>query len=1488
MNIMKCIVFVVTVMTFFIIPGILSAQNTPGGTGATASPVTLPAAYTNPLVNYIRAWEPNMPLTDINAVISAGRTVKEVKQHTQYFDGLGRPIQTVSKGISAEGRDMVSPVVYDKYGREEYQYLPYVPQSGNLNDGKFKTDPFGGQKVFYQNTTLNPGISGEHVYYSQTAYEASPLSRVLKTYAQGDSWASHPIENQYLINGTEDSVRIWKMGSDIPVSNSNYATGQLVKTLLIDESGNHVVEYKDKDGHVVLKKVQLADLPGTGHVGWLCTYYVYDEQQLLRFVIPPLAAEIAMRNGWNVNVAAEELCFQYQYDERHRIIVKKVPGMGRVFMVYDVRDRLVFTQDAVQRSKAPMEWQVTFYDALNRPAMTAIYKGNSTREALQASMNTVVAGSQTIPFQFPAKADLNLYTHDGRAFYTASNSITMLDGFDSGSGAEFIAEINATAGETQTITVTNPLPNIPVSALIPIIYTFYDNYSYAGKHNFISSDLSKPEADDAAFPERPSAAYSNMTKGMMTGSKVRVLGTDNWLTTTVYYNDQGRTLQVIGDNNVGGRDIQTTLYNFNGAILSTYFRHQNPKSNTSQLTLLTKNTYDHAGRLLTITKRLNDDIAMERVIVATSYDELGKMKQKRLGVTSATTQLESLNYTHNIRGWLEGVNKEFVNMAGSKANWFGQEISYDKGFIAGQFNGNIAGVKWKSQSDNIPRAYGYNYDRVNRLKSAYFTQQNKQNAGWTQDEKDFSVNNLTYDVNGNIKTMTQKGMIGTAIATLDQLSYSYQDYSNQLLAVSDPSNTATAKLGDFIDGTNSGNDYTYDVNGNLSADANKGISSISYNHLNLPVSIILNGKGSITYQYDAKGNKLRKTVVDNTVTQARTTVTDYIGEFIYRQDSLELIHHEEGRIRPIYKADQSIKYTYDYFEKDYLGNVRVILTEQENASTYTATMEVDAATPENALFSNVEETRSEKPVGYPENKTTGKNAFVAKLNAKSEGKKIGPSLVLRVMVGDTVRINAQAFYKSTGQQHKKKVRPMEDMLVGLIQAIGGGVSSGNGHADVNSINPPFSTDFNNNNYRQLKKKEEDGGKSDRPKAYLNFSLFDDQFRLTENNSGVRQVKETPDELQELGVERMVMEKSGFLYVYTSNETEQDVYFDNVVLLLNSGPVLEETHYYPFGLIQHGISSQAVNSLTNRYQFMGKERQYKEFSDGSGLEWNDFGARMFDPQIGRWNHIDPKAEMYQLVSPYSFTSNNPVLFVDIDGAEITPGKNWKGSSYETTYGKLSNTSSFKALKQRFENNKDRNVSLNVMQFDDTQRGSDGRTSATGVERQTGGGKTFYVKANHEMSFFSDEPSQRGARGNYNSLGQAAVIAHEFSHANSYYKLDNNGIEIVGAEATLAYGGYMNMMQNVLADFVKANAIQGVTALDIKAISTIGIGIQDGENDIIEEVEEVVNEYSRMVLNVVLDKNAKDYGDRLAEAYETMKNDVTNRLLIEKVEKDDQGY
>jgi RHS repeat-associated protein len=174
--------------------------------------------------------------------------------------------------------------------------------------------------------------------------------------------------------------------------------------------------------------------------------------------------------------------------------------------------------------------------------------------------------------------------------------------------------------------------------------------------------------------------------------------------------------------------------------------------------------------------------------------------------------------------------------------------------------------------------------------------------------------------------------------------------------------------------------------------------------------------------------------------------------------------------------------------------------------------------------------------------------------------------------------------------------------------------------------------------------------STRPKAYLNWVLLDEQFKIVNSSTGFEQVG-ADTEFKTFVKTGLPISQNGYLYVYTSNESPVDIYFDNLQLTHVRGPLLEESHYYPFGLVMSGISSKAAGTVENKYKFGDKELQSKEFTDNSGLELYDFGSRMQDPQIGRWHSIDPMSGKWDSYSPYNYALNNPIVFVDPNGEDV---------------------------------------------------------------------------------------------------------------------------------------------------------------------------------------------------------------------------------------------
>jgi RHS repeat-associated protein len=1057
----------------------------------------------------------------------------------------------------------------------------------------------------------------------------------------------------------------------------------------------------------------------------LCFRYEYDDRSRM-------IAQKVPGAGWSYMVYDQMDHLVYSQDANMRI---NNQWLG---MKYDNLDRVV-------------ESGMLTY-AGNQAGLQAYVNNNTGKIILsgQAVNGNVSPGTSLPDLIVPVR-------QAGQALYTAYYSITFEPGFESETGAGFETQLVAPGGGAVTAVVMgndNPVPS--GYSYVPLTYSYFDNYSFTSR-TYNTANNGKLDKGNNTYAEPLPASATVFTKGLSTGSKIRVIenATDlsqgKWLETVTFYDNKGHAIQQQSDNYKDGIDYKTSLYDFSGNLLCSYLVHNNPAAGVSNFRVKTNWEFDHAGRVKLIKKTLNDDASKTRLLVYNEYDALGKLKTRKLGqktdmtgnpitisdpATDNTNWLETDSYAYNIQGWLKGINWNYatgptsslVNYQDNK--WFGMDLSYDWGFgTVEQYNGNISGQRWVSAGDKKERAYGYSYDPASRLLKADFTQNfgGGTSPNWTTADpnSNFRINfsikmgdnqtNDAYDANGNIKRMQQWGLQLNTSKVIDDLLYKYEknEVSNKLQYVTDQTGTADNKLGDFTD-NNSADDFGYDLNGNMITNLDKRISgntgidqttggAIVYNYLNRPWKINIKNtnntdKGSITYIYDAAGNRLEKRVKEEPAAYnnntAKTTTVSYMSGFVYSDNNLQYFSHEHGKVRPGPNSQQP--YVYDYFLADHLGNTRMVLTDEQLQNTYpVATLENNAAAltieqgvynintanivnntsipgftdgagnphPANVYYNN----NGNPPYNTNNQANTGaQSARMYKLNGAT-GDKTGLGMALKVMTGDQVNIWARSYYHTNGANPNNTytINATTAALANFLSAFAGTqplLDKGIAGSALNG-SPVTPTDVNNwlNSVPVP---------SSVPKAYINWILFDEQFRPVTSNCGFDPVHSTTDQLK-FHQQTVTISQSGYLYVYCSNESDINVYFDNLQVVLNRGPELEETHYYPYGLAMAGISASAANKPENTIKYNGKELNHNEFTDGVGLEEYDFGARFYNPQIGRWSVVDPLSSKNRRWSPYNYAYNNPLRFIDPDGMDARTDAIWRSAGFsQDSYGNTS--------------------------------------------------------------------------------------------------------------------------------------------------------------------------------------------------------------------------
>ena len=395
----------------------------------------------------------------------------------------------------------------------------------------------------------------------------------------------------------------------------------------------------------------------------------------------------------------------------------------------------------------------------------------------------------------------------------------------------------------------------------------------------------------------PTSQFTNDTsgysKGSLTGSAVTVSGSSTKIYKGYYYDVKGRVTKVVQNNLLGGYDVTNTVYTFTGQPATV--THSHTASGKSTRTEVYTYSYDHADRV----SKVEHTLGGTKITLADyTYDSFGRLSTKSLHGSAAN----KLTYAYNLRSWLTGIT----------STRFTQNLYYNTGVGTARYNGNISSMTWKSGNESTVRGYKFTYDGLDRMLNATYGE----TAGISTNANRFSENVTGYDKNGNIKGLQRYGQLSsTAYGMIDNLTLTLN--GNQLNRVDDAVAASTYNGGfEFKNGANAADEYSYDANGNLTKDLNKGISGITYNFLNLPNVVTFSDGSTITYTYGADGTKLR------TVHKigSTTTTTDYCGNVVYENGVQKLLLTEEGYVT---LSDSK----YHYYLKDHQGNNRVVISQ---------------------------------------------------------------------------------------------------------------------------------------------------------------------------------------------------------------------------------------------------------------------------------------------------------------------------------------------------------------------------------------------------------------------------------------------------------------------------------------------------------------------------------------------------------------------------------
>ena len=597
--------------------------------------------------NYIVTITPLDATKDIKVSKQGISVSPNIRTNTavQYYDGLGRPNELIAIGATPNKKDLVSTITYSGLHRATQQWLPVeIDSKGQYVDFSSYKDVV--------NSYYNDARP-----FTETLYENSALERVTGQKRPGESYVENPSTNVYETN-TETDVRIYTVNGNKLKANGTYATHTLYKTTSADEDKkDSVTTYTDKLGNKIME-----DRSGSR------VYYVYDDLNRLRFVLPHIADKLVAGEFSLDNPVLSKAAYCYKYDDRGNMIYKRLPGCEPQYMVYDMIGQLVLKQDGNQRKKH--KWTQCAYDSIGRNLYTCEICTGQDEDDLKELYEDKWAVEH----------------FDGKSVYTMALN------------TGYANTILGSVGRMYTV-------------------NYYDNYDYLDMKKLSGAkDGLQYDGDESDYGKR-----SDKTIGLLTGTRVYNLSEAGYTVTAYYYDAQGRVIQSRSmrgnaDDGFVPDKMVYTEYNFDGSVSKQLTKQGNIREYYHYV-------YDHAGRTKEVWYKLNN--GREIKLSDLSYDEIGHLARNLLCEKGeGNNYSDSIKYAYDMRNMLtETKNKHF-----SEELYYADHIS-DVPFAKPCHNGNIAAVSYL-QGDST-YTFAFDYDNMNRLTESKFNFKGKvQTSEW--------------------------------------------------------------------------------------------------------------------------------------------------------------------------------------------------------------------------------------------------------------------------------------------------------------------------------------------------------------------------------------------------------------------------------------------------------------------------------------------------------------------------------------------------------------------------------------------------------------------------------------------------------------------------------------------------------------------------------------------------------------------------------------